>query len=223
MTRSLSALLSLAVALGATAAPFTLTSPDGRIKAVVSTGKTLEYSVSYDGLTVLCPSEIGMTLNNGQQIGPGDAKLVGRDIVDKYITSPFYRRSEVRERYNAMTLSLGKSWEVQFRAYDDGVAYRFAYSGKKPLEVKDETAIFSFPDSAKATVPFVRARKYENDFESQFFSSFENIYTVTAVGSLDPQRLIFLPMAVEPARDVNVLITESDLRGYPGMYHNGTA
>ena len=112
MTRSLSALLSLAVALGATAAPFTLTSPDGRIKAVVSTGKTLEYSVSYDGLTVLCPSEIGMTLNNGQQIGPGDAKLVGRDIVDKYIPSPFYRRSEVRERYNAMTLSLGKSWEV---------------------------------------------------------------------------------------------------------------
>lgn len=223
MTRSLSALLSLAVALGAAAAPFTLTSPDGRIKAVVSTGKTLEYSVSYDGLTVLCPSEIGMTLNNGQQIGPGDAKLVGRDIVDKYIPSPFYRRSEVRERYNAITLSLGKSWEVQFRAYDDGVAYRFAYSGKKPLEVKDETAIFSFPDSAKATVPFVRARKYENDFESQFFSSFENIYTVTAVGSLDPHRLIFLPMAVEPARDVNVLITESDLRGYPGMYLNGTA
>ena len=55
MTRSLYALLSLAVALGAAAAPFTLTSPDGRIKAVVSTGKTLEYSVSYDGLTVLCP------------------------------------------------------------------------------------------------------------------------------------------------------------------------
>lgn len=222
MKRSISALFSLAVALGAAAEPFAVSSPDGSLKVDVNTGKTLEFSVSLNSQTVLGPSAIGMTLDDGRKVGPGKAQLTDRDIVDTYVVSPLYRRSEVREAYNGITLSLGKGWSVEFRAYDDGVAYRFVYSGDQSFKVLDETALYRFPGSAKATAPYVRARKYKNDFESQFFNSFENTYTVTALDSLDSARLIFLPMAVEPNHYTKVLLTESALRDYPGMYLNRT-
>lgn len=223
MNRISVTLLSFVTAIGAVGSPYTLTSPDGQVRAEIYSGKALEYSVSYNGKPVMLKSAIGMTLADGTEIGPGKAKIRKRLKVDKKITSPFYRRSEVAEQYNAVTLSLGKGWEAEFRAYNDGVAYRFVCTSSGPFKVKDETALYRFPDGAHATAPYVRARKKKNDFDSQFFSSFENIYSRTTVDSLDTCRLIFLPMAVHPAGDVSVLITEADLRGYPGMYLNAAA
>lgn len=222
MNRNLFALFSLMTVMGAAATPFRLTSPDGRVRADISTGKALEYSIRYDNTMVMLPSTIGMTLANGKEVGPGNARKTGFDIVDRMVPSPLYRCAEVQERYNGLTLSLGKGWEVEFRAYNDGMAYRFICNSAKPFEVKDETAIYRFPEGTRATAPYVRARKYSGDFESQFFNSFENTYTVTDADSLDHRRLIFLPMALHPDKDVNVLLTESDLRDYPGMYLNGT-
>lgn len=223
MSRTLFALFCFLTATGVYAASFSVTSPNGHVRADINTGKTLEYSILYDNTPVMLPSTIGMTLVGGKEVGQSKAKKIGFDIVDRTISSPLYRRAEIQERYNALTLSLGNGWQVQFRAYNDGVAYRFVCTSDKSFEVKNETALYRFPEGSRATAPYVRARKNRGDFDSQFFNSFENIYTVTAADSLDPKRLIFLPMAVQPADGINVLLTESDLRNYPGMYLNGTA
>ncbi|MCI5834578.1 MAG: glycoside hydrolase family 97 protein [Prevotella sp.] len=216
----LAALGAVLTAFSATAAPFILTSPDGKISAEITAGKNLKYSVSYNGQTLMQPSEIGMTLTDGTVVGRGKAKVIKRTSVDEMVKTPVYRHDKIRDHYNGLTLSLGKQWRVEFRAYNDGVAYRFVTTAAKPLRVEDETAEYTFSGDVSAIAPYVRARHKKPDFESQFFSSFENIYTTTNVDGLDPGKLIFLPMAVEPAPDVKVLITESDLEGYPGMYLN---
>ena len=216
----LAALGAVLTAFSATAAPFILTSPDGKISAEITAGKNLKYSVSYNGQTLMQPSEIGMTLTDGTVVGSGKAKVIKRTSVDEMVKTPVYRHDKIRDHYNGLTLSLGKQWRVEFRAYNDGVAYRFVTTAAKPLRVEDETAEYTFSGDVPAIAPYVRARHKKPDFESQFFSSFENIYTTTNVDGLDPGKLIFLPMAVEPAPDVKVLITESDLEGYPGMYLN---
>ena len=67
-----------------------------------------------------------MTLDNGEVWGE-KAKLSGTSgkKVDQMIPSPFYRASELRDHYNELTLRFKKDWNVEFRAYNDGIAYRF--------------------------------------------------------------------------------------------------
>lgn len=75
-------------------------------------------------------------------------KLSGtsRKSVDRMIPSPFYRANELRDYYNELTLRFKKDWNVEFRAYDDGIVYRFINRSKKPFKVVDEGGGLSFPE-----------------------------------------------------------------------------
>ena len=92
-----------------------LTSPDGRIQATVEIGEKLTYQVSLDGKEVLAPSPLSMTLSNGEVWGD-NAKLAksSRESSNTTIPSPFYKRSEVVDNYNQLTLSFKKQWKVQW-------------------------------------------------------------------------------------------------------------
>ncbi len=205
------------VAMGAK--DYQLQSPSGKIVADISADKELRYSISYGGESVLAPSAVSMTLSDGTVV-PGDkvkVKKVTRASEDATLESPLYRRSEVRDNYNALTLQLAQGWEVQFRAYDDGVAYRFVYTSKKPLEIKGEMVEYVFPADYTMTVPYVRSGS-DGDFDSQWFNSFENTYTVTPVSELNGGRLSFLPLVADAGNGVKLCVTETDLNAYPGMY-----
>ena len=65
------ALLSLLLAFSAAAKDYTLLSPDRRLQISVQTGPVLTYAVSYNGQQLITPSEIGLTLEDGTQLGPG--------------------------------------------------------------------------------------------------------------------------------------------------------
>jgi alpha-glucosidase len=58
----------------------------------------------------------------------------------------------------------------------------------------------------------------DGDYESQYSSSFENVYTTDRLSKLNKQRLMFLPLVVEAADGVKLCLTESDLENYPGLY-----
>ncbi len=219
MKKQVSIVISAMIAMSLNAAnSFTLSSPDGKISTDISTDGGLNYSVSYDGTTVITPSSIGITLADGTEIGPS-AKLSGakRRSVDETIKSPFYRADELTDRYNELSFNIDRNWGIVFRAYNDGIAYRFVMKGKKPVTVTDETAILRFPSDASVAVPYVAGTSCDS-YEPQFFNSFENRYTVTTLSGIDNRRLMFLPLVVEPVDGVKVLVTESALIDYPGMY-----
>lgn len=90
----LAALGAVLTAFSATAAPFILTSPDGKISAEITAGKNLKYSVSYNGQTLMQPSEIGMTLTDGTVVGRGKAKVIKRTSVDEMVKTPVYRHDK---------------------------------------------------------------------------------------------------------------------------------
>ena len=193
-----------------------LKSPDGKITVTVNTGENVSYSVERDGIKLLAPSKISMMLIGGYKYGGKDNFKVTRRSVDQTVPAKNFKRSQVRDRYNEMTLSTG-SYDIVFRAYDDGVAYRFVAGGKAgEFAVAHEQAEFSFPYDYKAYIPYVR-EKYSS-FEPQFFNSFENTYTHDYVSKWDKNRLAFLPVTVEAANGIKLCITETDLKDYPGMY-----
>ena len=116
------------VAYAAAPKPQTLTSPDG--KTTVTFDK-FKYSVDVDGKQILAPSAISMTLADGTVYG-GDAKLVRtlRKTVDQTVPTHIYKKTEVRENYNEMTLVF-KAFDLVFRAYDNAVAYRFISKSRR--------------------------------------------------------------------------------------------
>ena len=193
MKKAVLAALTILLGLHAWASrPINLSSPDGHITATIVPGDSLTYSVAYNGVEVLQPSTLSLTLSDGTKVGPGaKAKVSGRRTVDQTLKSPVYRASEIPEKYNELTLKLAKDWNVVFRAYDDGVAYRFVTTRKAPFEIADETACFRFPENSPAIAPYVNSNSRE--FTKQFMNSFENTYTKLPLDSLDRQRLFSSP------------------------------
>lgn len=104
-----------------------------------------------------------------------------------------------------------------FRAYNDGVAYRFVNHAKKPFCILNEEVDYRFPADVTASVPYVNAGK-DGDYNGQFHNSFENVCTTAPISQLNKERLMFLPLVVQATPEVKVCITETDLNNYPGLY-----
>lgn len=195
-----------------------LSSPDGKLKSTITVGDKLTYDISCNGQQVLAPSPISATLDNGKVWGDKAclAKVTEKKN-DTQIDAPFYRSSCVRDYYNELTLRFKGDYSVVFRAYNDGVAYRFVNHAKKPFCILNEEVDYRFPADVTASVPYVNAGK-DGDYNGQFHNSFENVYTTAPISQLNKERLMFLPLVVQATPEVKVCITETDLNNYPGLY-----
>ena len=206
---------ALAVAFAAQAKDYVVKSPDAKIVVTVSSGEHVSYSIERDGIKLLAPSQISMSLVGGYRYGGKDSFKATRKTVDQTIPAKNFKRAKVRDHYNEMTLSTG-TYDLVFRAYDDGVAYRFVARGKEgEFAVAYEQAEFAFPYDYMAYIPYERDG---GSMEEQFFNSFENTYSHHFISRWEKGRIAFLPMTVEAANGIKLCITESDLRDYPGMY-----
>ncbi|WP_303643183.1 glycoside hydrolase family 97 N-terminal domain-containing protein, partial [uncultured Duncaniella sp.] len=112
---------------------FELTSPSGSIRAAVKCDSTLTWSVETNGIEILTESPVSMTLVDGRKWGH-DAKVkkAHKESISRTIDSPLTYTSEMEDNYNGLLLEMKGDWNIEFRAYDDAVAYRFISSQKKP-------------------------------------------------------------------------------------------
>lgn len=196
----------------------TVASPDGKIKATIGLKDKITYHINHESDQVVAPSALSLKLTNGEHLGVNPKlKNVKKNNVNQTVDAPFYKRSKIKDNYNELVMNFKGDYSVAFRAYNDGVAYRFITSKKKDFEVENEEATFNFNSDYTAYVPYVN--KAENSsIEEQFWNSFENTYTHTNLSKLNPRKLAFLPLVVEVANGKKVCITEADLENYPGMY-----
>lgn len=139
----------------------TLTSPDGKLKVEVTSGSKVTYSVTYDGTEILKPSEISMTLSDGTVFGSDKkASIKTGKVNNPSLAASQYMKKTVDEVYNYLTLKY-KKYDIEFRAYDKGLAYRFVSTAKKgSYEVMGEQAEFSFAKDWNTLIPYVR-EKYD--------------------------------------------------------------
>lgn len=201
---------------------YQVSSPDGHITASVTVGENISYTVSRDEQTIIAPSTISMNLSDGIVFGQNDkVRKTVRASFDETFPTVAYKKAEVRDNYNQILLNF-KEFSLIFRAYDDGVAYRFVSNldKKKTYEVISEQAEFNFGEDRQAFIPYVNSGA--KTVEGQFFNSFENTYTVQNLSQWRKDRLAFLPLVVAADDGVKILITEADLTNYPGMHVIGT-
>ena len=196
----LSALL-LAVGLSAAPKTYELASPAGGLRVSISAGDGISYTLTSGEDVLLENSAIGMFTTDGQVFG-------GVQPVSKAV-----RKTDAE--YNEITLKF-KKFSVVFRAYDEGMAYRFISNLKTPFKVEQEMARFAFPQDWNMWAAYVT--QHTETLESQFYNSFENRYSYTPLTEWNKDRLAFLPLMVDGPSGKKILITESDLLNYPGMY-----
>ena len=220
MKRILSVLALVAVCSLAAAKDYSVTSPDGHLSVKIDAGKTLTYSIERDGMLLIKPSCLQLTLESGKLWGPSAQikKAVTRSV-DNTLDSPVFKRSTVRDHYNELVLQT-KEYNLVFRAYDDGIAWRF--EPVKPVTVKSEDILFTFAQDWPAYIPYVN--QHTQTLEGQFFSSQESHYTHAKISEWDNKHLGFLPITIEADGGVKLCIVEADLIDYPGMYlYNGNS
>ena len=184
-----------------------LTSPDGRISVVVTSGNGLSWSVSMDGKQLLAPSAVSVTIDDGSVYGEGKLKRAETRSVSREISTALYKKSLVEDKYNELTFTFSDC-RVVFRAYDSGVAYRFISRSRHDFKVLSEKAEFRFAQDWPAYVPYT----------SVFNSSFEKQYTLTELSEFDSRSMSILPMMVKASDGIRMNIMESSLYDYPGMY-----
>ena len=224
MYKLMTILAALLMTVSAAAAPkhYELNSPDGRLKVNVEAGEGLGYSLEHDGDLLMKDSHIGMYTTTGVVFGGVQSvQKVTRRSVNETINAVVYKKARIDDVYNEMTLRF-KHFSVVFRAYDDGMAYRFVSHLKGQYEIEQEMADFSFPQDWNIWAAYVT--QHTETLESQYFNSFENTYTFTLLSQWNKDRLAFLPLMVDGPDGKKIVITESDLTDYPGMYlYNGNS
>ena len=185
---------------------FTLSSPDGKVKAEINIGKTIEYSVFHQTDLLVSKSPVSLRFTDGTSPGI-NAKLTKatKKSVNEVIDAVIYKKNKISDNYNELNLSFRGDYSLIFRAYNDGVAYRFSTNRKKPFTVENEQAEFNFPGDPKVYATYVNDDNGRKDtFEKQFFNSFENQYQHIALSSWNPKRLAFLPLVIEGKNISNI-------------------
>ncbi len=209
------AILSLLLLIGnasfaAKEKKYVLSSPDGTLKVEISAGNELAYQVMHGNDTILSHSNIGLVLENGTIVGK-TPRITGerrRKIKDN-IESPFYRFKEFVATGNELDLKLKGGFGIIFRAYNEGVAYRFYTTQSSDIIIKEEQAEFNFKEDYTAYLP------YTTNDKKPMAMAYQNVYDIIPLSKAQP-KLAFLPVTVD-CGSVKLTLLESDLEAYPGM------
>lgn len=195
---------------------YTLSSPDGHLRLTVDAGKRLTWSLMHDSTKVIAPSPISLSISDGKVLGASPrVKKVSTRKVDTSFATPFYKKSEVKDVYNELTLRLSDGLSVIFRAYDDGAAYRLSLDGKGAHRVTSEEAVFNFTGDYKSFIPYVNDLR---DADYPYSYSFESYYDESPISEMYADSLAIVPLLVELPHGKKALIMEGDVEGYPGMF-----
>ncbi|GGI24459.1 glycoside hydrolase family 97 protein [Pedobacter mendelii] len=194
---------------------FTLKSPNGNNEILVQIGSEISWSVKNQNDVVLAPSNMSLTLATGEVLGenPKIIKTNKTSINTSFVT-PIYKRSSVQDKYNQLIIDFKGDYSLTFRAYNDGVAYRFSTAKKGEITVNSEEANFNLSEDKTSLIPYVRDLRGEE----QFISSFESLYTETRVSAMFNDSLAFLPLMFNINSAKKAVILEADLEDYPGMF-----
>jgi alpha-glucosidase len=207
------ALLSVITGYWAVAKEYKLSSPDNKISVTVNVGADIKWSATVEGKEVINNSKIAMMLVNGRVLGENEkvtkaslSKL--NEIIRPVVAN---KRSVIKDNCNILTISFNSGFSLQFRAYDDGVAYRFETSFKDDITVKNEVSELVFPSGSHSWYPL----------ESGFMSHNERTFIYSSLDTIANKHLASLPTLFQ-VNGVDILVTESDIEDYPGMWLIGS-
>ncbi len=207
-------LLLFCFALPVSATTHELHSPDNKILITIRVDERISYDVRVKGNPVIENSTLSLDVDH-QKLGI-NAKpyLFKNNSVDRTIDAPVkVKFAKIREHYNELKISF-TNYAVTFRAYNEGVAYRFeTILPQAEIKVFGEEAVFNFAGNYKVYYPK----------EDSFFSHNEREFIQLPMNQIAAESLASLPAVVSAPDGVKFVIAESDVDDYPGLWLHGNS
>jgi len=195
-------------------------SPDGKLMVKVWMSDHLFYAVQLRDISITGNSVIDL-IPVGQKALSEQNRIVSNKLnqFNSQIIVPVpERRKVITDNYNELVIKFKQPYEVKFRIYNEGIAYRISTLFKDSIFIKNEVARFSFLNNPSVYFPQIH-KKSNADI---FHTSFEELYPLLKMSSIPDSVIAFSPVLVTPSQNPKIAITESDLRDYPGMFLKGT-
>ena len=188
----------------------TLASPSGNVKVEINVADRISYQVSANGEVLL--KDCQASLQVGKEWLGRNAKLKGvkRSSVEEFISNIVPLKNALTQNVaNVLTLQFAGNYALEFRAFDNGFAYRFILKRKGTVDVVDEGM------TLKLAEPFtIHLSKVKS-----FVSSYEELYSHLSTSEWKPEDgMTYLPVLLESPRGTKMLFSEADLRDYPNMF-----
>jgi alpha-glucosidase len=189
---------------------YTLSSPDKSIQVNVNIANTITYSVAVDQREVIGNSLISFVTDAGKDLSWKVANTKQQSKNETIQPVVFQKSNTIKNQYNALQIDFKNGLSLEWRAFDNGVAWHWINKNNKAYKVLAEKANFNLDKNGRAWYPQ----------EDGFFSHNERQYRNYLLDSIDAQKLASLPALFE-VNGVKLLITESDLFNYAGMWLQG--
>jgi alpha-glucosidase len=201
-------LIALACSVTAKERNYNLSSPDKNIVVNIKVDNSITYGVSFKGKTVLLPSPLSLTLNDGRVLGVNNkiGKIFQR-AVDQKVTPLYGMAASYDDLYNEISIGFKDNFQVIFRVFNNGVAYRFVTSIPGKIQVKEEQINYRFGNDIDAWLQLTKS----------FNFSYEEEFLPNKISSIPAKTMAALPLVGE-SNGVKIAITEADLLDYPGYY-----
>lgn len=193
----------------------TLQSPNQKIQLKFSLdGGSPNYQVSYRGQTFILPSRLGLGFKN-QPALDSNFTIAGvqRNSVNKTWQPVYGTDDTVRNHYQEMTIKLqekdnpGRKLNLIFRAYDNGVAFRYQIPEQKNMDslwITNEKTAFRFAGNYSG---FILER-------TGFSGNYEGHYLKRNLGGIPTDTLVAMPLLLHLDNGWTALV-EADLTNYP--------
>ena len=172
-------ILLLTVALASVQAQnYSVQSPSGRLTINVTVDENISYSVSLGNREIITPSPISLFLEDeilGRKMKVRKSRTIS--VSEEIVPVVARKNNRIPDVYNQLILS-SKGFNLHFRAYDEGVAYRWEVTGESPIKVINEQATFTFADDHQVWFPE----------EESMFSHQERSYLKVKLSEITPRR-----------------------------------
>ena len=168
------------------------------------------YQVSRGGEDIIEPSRMGFAFK-GENRSLGQLELIAADTssYDETWEQVWGEKRNIRNHYRQLSVSLGETdnarrkLNIEFRAYDDGIAFRYVYpqQGENDLVIMDELTEFNMATDGQAWwIPALQPERYEY------------LFTKSAVSSLDT---VHTPLTIKSDQGIYLSIHEARLVDFP--------
>ena len=187
-----------------------LESPDKKLNIAITVDQTVSVAVYAEAQQLFTIDKIGIDTDKGMMPAPGaKIKKVTTKSVDNTVVPVIKERTAtIPDQYNEAVVAFKEGYSLQFRVYNNGVAYRFVTDMPGRIRIDQENAEFIFDKAAKLT--------FQKDSYSG--SAYESVYVSKNIGDLTDEDMGNLPALVEIPGSKRVLFLEADVKDYPCMW-----
>ncbi len=204
-----------AVSMAAAAKPLTVCSPDSRVRLTFDVRDGVpEYAVDRGGKTILNRSRLGMKLKDAPDFTDGfTVARTTRDAHSETWQPVWGEESSIENNYNELRVTLvqkkqapGRTLDIVFRVFDDGIGFRYEFPRQKALGdfvVMDEVTEFAFDECPTTwSIPSEGYRFYEAVFREL---------------PMDSIGMVSTPLTLRCADGTHIALHEANLTDYAAL------